>query len=66
MELKTHLSSLQRIRDNEILRIITYLLDEPEVQTSTNTLSGIIAVFPGSCAMIEDVRQTISKNIRQY
>lgn len=48
-----------RIRDDEILRVVMFMVSGKYHQAE-NAL-GVQIVYPGSCAMIEDVNQTYSK-----
>lgn len=50
-----------RIRDDEILRVVMYMVSGRYHQT--DNAIGVQIVYPGSCAMIEDVNQTYSKGL---
>ena len=57
--LNSYLTSMGRIRDDEILRVVMFMVSGFATQPENSI--GVQIVFPGSCAMIADVDQTYSK-----
>ena len=86
--LKRHVTTMGRIREDEILRVTVYLANAvvkkteipptpdkngkntanegPQYNYEYNDLKGIITVFPGSCAMLEDAILISFKNLKGY
>ena len=61
--MKSHLTTIGEVKDDNILRVVLYFMSSNgNVATAFAESKGIMAVYPGSCAMIQDIKSQPSKH----